>query len=45
MESNQHELLLLLLLQVYLHPCHGGNNQRFERQADGSLRFPGAFLS
>ncbi|KAF6263528.1 ricin B lectin domain-containing protein [Scenedesmus sp. NREL 46B-D3] len=27
--------------QVYLHPCHGGNNQRLERQADGSLRFAG----
>jgi hypothetical protein len=43
-KKNQHELLLLLLLpQVYLWPCHGGNNQRFERLADGSLHLPGAF--
>jgi hypothetical protein len=34
-------LLLLLLLQVLLWPCHGGNNQQFERLADGSLRFSG----
>jgi hypothetical protein len=51
-KKNQHELwplllllLLLLLLQVYLFPCHGRNNQRFERLADGSLRFPGASQS
>jgi hypothetical protein len=40
---NHHDALscLLLLLQVLLWPCHGGSNQRFERLADGSLRFPG----
>jgi hypothetical protein len=35
---------LLLLLQGLLWPCHSGNNQRFERQVDSSLRFSGEVL-